>query len=102
MTNGQKYAWAGRIALFCLAALTVTTVCSMFFWPIEGDVLRSTNAVFSSVLTFVLGVFTGATRPDPDAAKNVLASITARADGPEGSVTATAREEKPQDGAGGP
>jgi hypothetical protein len=76
MSNGDKYIWAGRIALVCLIALTTTTMTSMFWWPIEGDVLRSTNAVFASVLTFTLGVFTGATRPDPEAARSVVASIT--------------------------
>lgn len=81
MTNGQKYTWAGRIAVACLAGMTVITGVSMFHWPVEPDVLRSTNATFAAVLTFVLGVFTGASSPDPKAVTEATASLTSTKSG---------------------
>lgn len=64
-TGGDlKYVWAGTIAIFSLLGLTVTTVISMYHWPVDnGELLRQTNTTFGNVLTFVLGVFTGASMP---------------------------------------
>ena len=88
VTNGQKYLWAARIAMFAMASLAVTTLVSIFKWPADnGEVLRSSNALFASVVSGVLGFFFGASRPDPDAAKNLVTSITGKTDGDEGTVT---------------
>lgn len=61
--SDPKYTWAGLIAIFALLGLTATTVIAMYHWPVEPDVIRQTNTTFGNVLTFVLGVFTGASVP---------------------------------------
>ena len=63
-SGDQKYVWAGGIAIFSLIGLTVTTVVSLYHWPVDnGEMVRQTNTTFANVLTFVLGVFTGAAMP---------------------------------------
>jgi hypothetical protein len=71
-----KYAWAALIAVVALTGLTATTLVAMFHWPIEPDVVRTTNTIYGNVLTFVLGVFTGASFPT--AAVAVASSAAAR------------------------
>lgn len=84
-----KYAWAALIAVVALAGLTLTTVVAMFHWPIEPDVVRTTNTIYGNVLTFVLGVFTGASMPAAATAATTLLPLERVA---SGVATATVEE----------
>lgn len=75
LDRDPKYAWAGVIAVAALAGMTATTLVAMFHWPVEPDVVRTTNTIYGNVLTFVLGVFTGASMPAAAAAATTLLPI---------------------------
>lgn len=69
-----KFVWAGTIALIALLCLATTTVISMFHWPIDnGEMLRTSNTLFSNVVSMVLGAFLGASVPP--AAKQLIKQL---------------------------